>query len=264
MNLPVHPPVLPMLSKRVAKLPVGPEWIYEPKWDGFRTLVFRDGDEIFIQSRDREVAESLFPGADRSASRTTSSAVRPRRRTRDRAQRRARFRCPAAAHSSGGITREIAQPADACLRRLLRPARGRHARLDEEAFQRTPQPGSKRYSPAPGLRFTSRRQPTILRARATGSAASKALVSTASWPNRSRASTNPTSAPCSRSSMSATATASSPAFAGIAKARSLPSAPCYWASMTRARCSTLESAAAFPCKSALSWSSISSPSAKMR
>jgi ATP-dependent DNA ligase len=42
-------------------LPPGDEWIFEPKWDGFRTLVFRDGDEIFIQSRDEKPLNRYFP-----------------------------------------------------------------------------------------------------------------------------------------------------------------------------------------------------------
>ena len=50
MNLPVNPPLLPMLAKRVEELPPGEDWIFEPKWDGFRALVFRDGDEVFIQT----------------------------------------------------------------------------------------------------------------------------------------------------------------------------------------------------------------------
>jgi ATP-dependent DNA ligase len=50
-----------MLAKRIEKLPVGSEWIYEPKWDGFRTLVFRDGSEILIQSRDRKSLNRYFP-----------------------------------------------------------------------------------------------------------------------------------------------------------------------------------------------------------
>ena len=52
MNLAVNPPVLPMLAKRVDALPSGDEWIFEPKWDGFRALIFREDDEIYIQSRD--------------------------------------------------------------------------------------------------------------------------------------------------------------------------------------------------------------------
>ena len=61
MNLPVNPPVLPMLAKRVEELPAGEGWIFEPKWDGFRALIFRDGDEIFIQSRDEKPLNRYFP-----------------------------------------------------------------------------------------------------------------------------------------------------------------------------------------------------------
>lgn len=61
MQLPVNPPVLPMLAKRVDALPEGEDWIFEPKWDGFRALVFRDGDEVFIQSRDEKPLHRYFP-----------------------------------------------------------------------------------------------------------------------------------------------------------------------------------------------------------
>jgi ATP-dependent DNA ligase len=50
-----------MLSKRIAELPEGEGWIFEPKWDGFRALIFRDGDEIFIQSRDGKPLNRYFP-----------------------------------------------------------------------------------------------------------------------------------------------------------------------------------------------------------
>ncbi len=61
MDLPVNPPVLPMLAKRVDDLPCGGSWIFEPKWDGFRALVFRDGEEIEIQSRDEKPLNRYFP-----------------------------------------------------------------------------------------------------------------------------------------------------------------------------------------------------------
>src|SRR3954452_2527430 len=61
MNLAVNPPVLPMLAKNVSELPPGEGWIFEPKWDGFRTLIFRDGDEVFIQSRDEKPLNRYFP-----------------------------------------------------------------------------------------------------------------------------------------------------------------------------------------------------------
>ena len=61
MDLPLAPPLDPMLAKAAADLPEGDEWLYEPKWDGFRALVFRDGDELLIQSRDRKPLERYFP-----------------------------------------------------------------------------------------------------------------------------------------------------------------------------------------------------------
>jgi len=50
-----------MLAKRVAEIPEGEGWIFEPKWDGFRALVFRDGDEILVQSRDEKSLNRYFP-----------------------------------------------------------------------------------------------------------------------------------------------------------------------------------------------------------
>jgi ATP-dependent DNA ligase len=61
MNLPVNPPVLPMLSKRIEELPQGQDWIFEPKWDGFRALIFRDEDEVLLQSRDEKSLNRYFP-----------------------------------------------------------------------------------------------------------------------------------------------------------------------------------------------------------
>jgi ATP-dependent DNA ligase len=61
VRLPVNPPVLPMLAKRVDELPSDGAWIFEPKWDGFRALIFRDGDEILIQSRDEKSLNRYFP-----------------------------------------------------------------------------------------------------------------------------------------------------------------------------------------------------------
>jgi ATP-dependent DNA ligase len=61
VHLPVNPPLLPMLAKRTLTLPDRPGWLFEPKWDGFRALIFRDGDELFIQSRDEKPLERYFP-----------------------------------------------------------------------------------------------------------------------------------------------------------------------------------------------------------
>jgi ATP-dependent DNA ligase len=61
VQLPVAPPIQPMLARRVGALPDGDEWLFEPKWDGFRVLVFRDGDELLIQSRDEKPLNRYFP-----------------------------------------------------------------------------------------------------------------------------------------------------------------------------------------------------------
>jgi ATP-dependent DNA ligase len=61
VDLPVNPPILPMLATRVDDLPTDGAWIFEPKWDGFRSLVFRDHGEIQIQSREEKPLNRYFP-----------------------------------------------------------------------------------------------------------------------------------------------------------------------------------------------------------
>jgi ATP-dependent DNA ligase len=57
----IAPPVEPMLAKLVAELPEGGPFLYEPKWDGFRAIVFRGGSDVFIQSRDLRPLDRYFP-----------------------------------------------------------------------------------------------------------------------------------------------------------------------------------------------------------
>ncbi len=61
MPFPIAPPIEPMLAKSQPAIPDGDGWFYEPKWDGFRAIVFRDGDEIYLQSRDRKPLDRYFP-----------------------------------------------------------------------------------------------------------------------------------------------------------------------------------------------------------
>src|SRR5207245_7878609 len=56
----VAPPIEPMLAKLAEELPAG-AFLYEPKWDGFRAIVFRGGSEVFIQSRDLRPLDRYFP-----------------------------------------------------------------------------------------------------------------------------------------------------------------------------------------------------------
>jgi ATP-dependent DNA ligase len=58
---PIEPPIPPMLAKLATDLPEGDTFLYEPKWDGFRAIVFRGGGEIFIQSRDLRPLDRYFP-----------------------------------------------------------------------------------------------------------------------------------------------------------------------------------------------------------
>src|SRR5437763_2328151 len=59
-EFPITPPIEPMLARLAEELPAGP-FLYEPKWDGFRAIVFRGGSNVFIQSRDLRPLDRYFP-----------------------------------------------------------------------------------------------------------------------------------------------------------------------------------------------------------
>src|SRR5256885_14411756 len=59
--LPFDPPLDPMLAKLARAVPSGEGWLYEPKWDGFRALVFRDGERVLLQGRDLRPLDRYFP-----------------------------------------------------------------------------------------------------------------------------------------------------------------------------------------------------------
>lgn len=61
MDLPIEPPIEPMLAKLARSIPVGDDWLFEPKWDGFRCIVFRDGDEMELFSRKLRPLARYFP-----------------------------------------------------------------------------------------------------------------------------------------------------------------------------------------------------------
>jgi len=60
-GFPIEPPIEPMLAKLATELPAGDGWLFEPKWDGFRAIVFRDRDQVYIQSRDLKPLGRYFP-----------------------------------------------------------------------------------------------------------------------------------------------------------------------------------------------------------
>jgi ATP-dependent DNA ligase len=61
MAFPIEPPIEPMLAALETDIPAGDGWIYEPKWDGFRALIFRDGARVHLASRNRLPLERYFP-----------------------------------------------------------------------------------------------------------------------------------------------------------------------------------------------------------
>jgi ATP-dependent DNA ligase len=61
VSLPLRPPYAPMEARLVDEIPAGPGWQYEPKWDGFRCLAFRDGDRIELQSKSGQPLARYFP-----------------------------------------------------------------------------------------------------------------------------------------------------------------------------------------------------------
>jgi ATP-dependent DNA ligase len=61
MALPLKPPLLPQLARPAKALPTGAGWVYEPKWDGFRSIVFVDGTDVYLQSRSGKPLRRYFP-----------------------------------------------------------------------------------------------------------------------------------------------------------------------------------------------------------
>ena len=125
VRLPIVPPVEPMLAKAASALPEGDGWLFEPKWDGFRALVFRDGDELYIQSRDLKPLDRYFPElAD------PLRANIPERCVLDgeiviAGTGRARVRVAAPAHPSGRLAGRDARRGVTGLVRRLGPPRAR-------------------------------------------------------------------------------------------------------------------------------------------
>jgi ATP-dependent DNA ligase len=116
----VAPPIEPMLAKIADEIPEG-AFLYEPKWDGFRAIVFRD-DDIYIQSRDLRPFDRYFPDLH--------EALRPQLPEDCVIDGeivianggRSRFRCTAAETASSGFARREARARNACILRRLRRA----------------------------------------------------------------------------------------------------------------------------------------------
>ena len=99
------PPVSPMLSKSVAAIP--PDASYEPKWDGFRSICFRDAVEVELGSRNERPMTRYFPELVAAVTAELPDALRDRRRDRHRHRARPGFRGAATAHPPGRLARAM-------------------------------------------------------------------------------------------------------------------------------------------------------------
>ncbi len=231
-TFPIPPPVEPMLAKLSDAIPEGDTWLYEPKWDGFRALVFRGGPgEVYIQSRDLKPLDRYFPDLhDPFLTLLPDGCV---------------LDGEIVIASEGGLDFDTLQ-----LR--LHPAASRVAKLaaaapasfvafdllaaDHTSLMERPQHARREaletllrdvgFTDLPDAVDPRRRDRDV-----TGCSASKAPGSTASSPNRPTRLTSQASARCSRSSTHAPPTAWSPASAGT-RAAATRSAPCFSASTT--------------------------------
>ena len=155
------PPVKPMLAKAVHEVPHDAGLLFEPKWDGFRCIVFRDGDEIELGSRNDRPLTRYFPELVDLLKGALPAALRGRRRDRGGHRGRPRLRRAPAAPPPGRVTRAHARREDAGQLRRLRPPRPRRPRPHRRAVLRaTPaaREGARR-RPRPGAPHADDRRP---------------------------------------------------------------------------------------------------------
>ena len=140
MALPIAPPLKPMLAKLARTIPDGDGWLYEPKWDGFRCIVFRDGDAHRAGEPQGQPVHPLLPRAARPAAGEPARPQRRRRRDRRRRPRgsRSRLRRPAAAHPPGRVAGAPPGRRDAGVVHRLRPAGARRRVAARPAAGRAP------------------------------------------------------------------------------------------------------------------------------
>ncbi len=207
MHLAVMPPVAPMLARAVKDIPAG-ALSYEPKWDGFRSVVFRDGAEVEIGSRNERPMTRYFPELV-----TALQASLPQRCVID-----GEIVIPdgTGQRLDFDALLQRVHPADSRVRLLAEQTPALFVAFDLLALgdtDYTPEPFEQRRTAlervlaAPRRRSTSRRPPGTTRSRGSGSASSREPGWTGSWPSRWTAPTSRTSASCSRSSTSARRTA---------------------------------------------------------
>ena len=222
MAYPIEPPIEPMLAKPTAAIPDGDGWIYEPKWDGFRALVFRDGDEVYVQSRDLKPLNRYFPELEeplRAVGGPDARFVLDGEVVIARPDGGLDFdSLLLRIHPAASRVKMLAEESPGLVRRLRLPGRWRR-RPARRARSRSDARASSGSSAIRPHRCGSRRRPPIRPWRSTGSRSSRAPGSTASSASGRASRTRRASARWRRSSTPAPPTAWSPASAGTRTGR---------------------------------------------
>ena len=174
MTLPLSPPVLPQLARSAKTLPTGDGWSYEPKWDGFRSIAFVDGADVYLQSRNGKPLRALLPRAARSRRAATCSTARSCCST---TQGRQDFDALGQRIHPAESRIRHARRADADALHRVRPAR-RRRRVAARAARSTS--AARGWSSWSTRRSTSRRRARSRRARRSGCRAPRAW-----WPSSS-------------------------------------------------------------------------------
>ena len=158
-SCPSCPPSRRCWPRPTDAVPEGDGWQFEPKWDGFRCIVFRDGDEIELGSRNERPLTRYFPELVAALLRRAARALRGRRRDRRGHRRRARLRRPPAAHPPGRVAGATGWPPRP--RPASSPSTCWPSATTTSWTGRSPSagPASRRRSPAPAPRCTSPRSP---------------------------------------------------------------------------------------------------------
>ena len=201
MPFPIAPPVSPMLAKLARELPASGgklgDLLYEPKWDGFRAIVFRDGDDIEIGSRNEKPLTRYFPDLVEPL-----RANLPERCVVDgevviATERGLDFdRLSLRIHPAESRVAMLAEETPGRVRRVRPARRGRHRPARAAVPRATGAPREAALKQAQGARVPHPGHHRPRHRGASGSSASRARVSTAWSPSRSTVSTKRASAPC--------------------------------------------------------------------
>ena len=253
-----------MLAKLVDSIPTTDGLLFEPKWDGFRAIIFRSADDRLHPEPRSEAARSIFSRIARCPARAIAAGLRRRRRDRDRAGRRAEFRRAAVAPAPGRVTRRETLQGDAVVVRRLRSAGASMASRSWTGRSMNGVRRSKRCSRTvtPPVYLTPMTRDHDVAAEWLQRFEGAGLDGVIAKPEE--APTSPASGRCSRSSTREPRIAWSPGFGGTRRSRTWSARCCSACSTTRARCITSASPRRSRWPSASNWSRSSSRCGRTR